>query len=274
MDRNNTADALRRVLFGAGKGEIHIKGNKKSSGKKTALKIFLVLLVIVIAGAGGAAYWQRENIKAYMDSKTYTKEELSEQMTKSKEEAQQAIEQYDIPVMRDFTVEEEEKIRKGELTPEEAMQLIMTPSGGEQNSAENGTENAAAGSTDTAGSSDNAAAASGGASSADSIVAKYVTQVYSLKAYYIGQLGAVEGEMRSAYVNSGRDKAQIPSIIQSYLPRVASLENECDSQIAGLVSSLRSELSAAGQDTSIADKIYDAYVNEKAIRKAYYLSQY
>ena len=227
----------------------------------------MILLVLVLIAAAVLCYWQRENLQAVKDSRTYSTEELTGKIAESKQDVEQAIAEYDTPIMRDFTLEEEDKIRRGEISPEEAMALIMTPAA--QSSADTN-------SADNAQSSDQTAVSSQAQSqnTADSIVAKYLQQVYGLKAYYLGELGRVENEMRSVYVNSGRDKTAIAGIVQSYLPEVGSLESECDSRIASLLDSMRSELSAIGADTSIADKIYSAYLNEKSLKKSYYLSMY
>ena len=230
----------------------------------------MILLVIAVIAAAGLCYWQKENLKAVIDSRTYTTDELTDKIAESKHEAEQVIAEYDTPIMRDFTLEEEDKIRKGELTPEEAMQLIMTPE------TEAASETGKSEKSESTGGSVQSSAPSQAKpeNPANSIVANYLQQVYGLKAYYLGELGRVESEMRSVYVNSGRDKSAIPGIIQSYLPEVGSLESECDSQISSLLNSMRSELSAIGADTSVADKIYNAYLNEKSLKKSYYLSMY
>lgn len=227
----------------------------------------MILLVIAVIAAAGLCYWQKENLKAVIDSRTYTTDELTDKIAESKHEAEQVIAEYDTPIMRDFTLEEEDKIRKGELTPEEAMQLIMTPE--TEAASETGKSESTGGSVQSS-----APSQAKPENPANSIVANYLQQVYGLKAYYLGELGRVESEMRSVYVNSGKDKSAIPGIIQSYLPEVGSLESECDSQISSLLNSMRSELSAIGADTSVADKIYNAYLNEKSLKKSYYLSMY
>lgn len=221
----------------------------------------MILLLIAVIAVVILAVKQRENIQAVIDSRTYSTEELTGKITESKQQVEEAIAQYDLPIKRDFTFEEEEKIRKGELTAEEAMQLIMEPSQDTDESA-------------AAAPASSQAEEQPKTNTADSIVAGYLQQVYGLKAYYIGELGRVESEMRSVYVQSGRNKAAIAGIVQSYMPEVGSLESECDGKIASLLAGMRSDLSAIGADTSIADKIYDAYINEKALRKAYYLSMY
>jgi hypothetical protein len=189
----------------------------------------------------------------------YSQDEISEQIAKSKENAQQAMEQYDLSVTRDFTLEEEEKIRKGEMTVEEAMQLIMADSSDESGKADDTGANSTANSTEN---------------SANGIVSKYVAQVYNLKAYYIGQLGSLENTMRAEYDQSGKDKTKIAGIVKNYMPQVAAMESECDGKIASLLNDMRNELSAIGADTSIVDTINDSYVNEKSLRKSYYLSMY
>ncbi len=250
---------------------MHISGQTKPKKKHTVLKVILTLIAVVAVIAGIFAYKQRENIKALIDSRTYSSEEISNRITESKQQVQEAISVYDLPITRDFTLEEEEKLRKGELSAEEAMKLIMAPSttdGTGTASADN------ASSPEQSNAQSDTTAASVQQNPADKIVANYIQQVYGLKAYYIGALGQLEGEMRAVYVNSGRDKTKIAGIVQSYLPRVGALESECDGKIETLLAGMRSELSAIGADTSIADTIYNAYINEKALKKAYYLSMY
>lgn len=255
---------------------MHISGQIKPKKKHTGLKIFLVIVLVLAAAVAGVAVWQRENIKAVVDSRTYSQEEIADKITASKEKVQQSMQAYDLPVMRDFTFEEEEQIRKGEITVEEAMQKIMVES---QN---DGTDENAANTDNNAQSSDgsNAAAQTAGGTqtagekTASSVLSGYITQLYEMKAYYLSQLGGLESEMRAVYAQTGKDKSKIPSIISSYMPRAASMESECDGKVNSLISQLRSELASIGADTSIADEIYDAYVNEKALKKAYYLSLY
>ncbi len=248
----------------------------KKKKKHTVLKVILTLVLAFALVVCVFAYKQRENIKAFIESRTQTSEQLSARITESKQQVQDAISVYDLPIKRDFTLEEEEKIRKGELSVEDAMKLITVSETAENTDTASDSTASSAGSSSSgqSGAQSDTTTASARHDPADSIVANYVQQVYGLKAYYIGALGQLEGEMRSVYVNSGRDKTKIAGIVQSYMPRIGSLESECDGKIASLLASMRSELSAVGADTSIADTIYDAYLNEKALKKAYYLSMY
>lgn len=232
--------------------------------KKKFLKTFLIIVAVFIVLIAAVCVWQKDNITAALNSQKYTQEEIADKITDSKQTVQQTIEKYNLPIVRDFTFEEEEKIRKGELTVEEAMQLIYAqPTQTDENDADVNNNNDDSNKTQQV-----------QTDPASAIVADYITQVYSLKAYYIGQLGNVESEMRQVYNQSGKDKSKIAGIVKSYLPRIASMESECDKKIDALLSSLRADLNAIGADTSVADQIQEAYINEKSLRKSYYLSQY
>ena len=249
---------------------MHISKNEKTKGKRTILKIFLIFVCIVAVIIAVLAYWQRDNIKAFIMSRQYSQEEVAEKIAESKQHVQESLDKYDLPVVRDFTFEEEEKIRNGELSVEDAMQLIMVQDDG--TSAE-GTADAVTKDNTSDEKKDDAQPVSEG-KTADAILSKYITRVYNLKAYYIGELGKLEGEMRVVYVERGKDKSKVAGIVADFLPQIGAMESECDRQIDSLLANLRSELSAIGADTSIADTIYDAYINEKALKKAYYISQY
>lgn len=230
-----------------------MKTGENKRKKHVVLKIFLAITVIFVIAAVGIYIWQKDNIESAIVGMQYSTEDIADKMTESKASTEQSLKKYNIPVTRDFTVEEEEKIRKGEMTVEEAMASIMSP-------VANTTEN-----------SNNV---SDTQTEEDEIIGRYVSEIYSLKAYYIGKLGAVEKQLKSEYVSSGKDKSKISSIVSSHLGEISAMESECDQKINTLLAGLRNELVAVNADTSIVDTIEDAYVNEKSLRKSYYLSQY
>ena len=52
-----------------------IKPKKK---KRTVLKVFLGLVLVLGVAVAGVAVWQRENIKAFIDSRNYSQEEIED----------------------------------------------------------------------------------------------------------------------------------------------------------------------------------------------------
>lgn len=237
-----------------------MKTVKNKRKKHVALKIFLGIVFILVVACIAVYVWQKDNIESAVVGLKYSKEDIAEKMTESKASTEQSLKKYNLPITRDFTVEEEEKIRKGEMTVEEAMANIKAEAvqnGTADNSTEPGNNVSAVAQTEE-----------------EEIIGRYVTDIYSLKAFYIGQLGSVEKMLKSEYNATGKDKSKISSIVSSHLGEISAMESECDNKIDTLLAGLKNELVAINADTSIVDTIEEAYVNEKSLRKSYYLSQY
>lgn len=246
---------------------------EKKKGKKKShwlLKAFLIILLLLAAAICGVSIWQKDNIKAVVKAQNSSNEEIADEMSQLKADTQSAIANYKIPITRDLTLEEEEEIRKGTLSVEEAISRIMpTESGGEGEIAEgektenkNGVQSTSTKSEYTP---------------EQQIAAKYLKELYTLKAYYISQLGVLESDLKSQYkqINGNKkDAAAIAKVVQNNMGRVISLESECDKKVDTVLNNMRSELEAVGADTSIVQIAEDSYVNEKSLRKSYYLSLY
>jgi hypothetical protein len=52
------------------------------------------------------------------------------------------------------------------------------------------------------------------------------------------------------------------------------MESNCDKEVANVLSVLDAQLKALNGDTQIITILRDAYENEKAVKKAYYISLY
>lgn len=259
------------------------KGNRRKSRK--LLKVFMGVIAVVAVSAAGLAYWQRDNITAVVKSQTSSKEDIAEEIAQSKAKTQKAIEEYKVPIKRDFTLEEEEEIRKGTLSVEDAVKRIMSDNS-TASTADSTQTSANGAAADTQNKNENNGSTSGSTAAESKgeeltpeqqIVAKYLTEMYSLKAYYIGQLGVLEQQLKSQYKaqnGSDRSASSIASFVSSNMNTAVTLESECDTKVEGILGNMRSELEAIGADTSIVDIAEDSYVNEKSLRKSYYLSLY
>ena len=76
------------------------------------------------------------------------------------------------------------------------------------------------------------------------IIKKYTAKFYSLKAYYLGQLGSIESQAKSDY--SALTKEQKKSLSKTafaskYINYALSLESECDSQVESLLAEMKRE---------------------------------
>jgi len=303
---------------------------KKSLFFKFIIIIFAVILTFVIA----ILLWQRENIKAVIDSTKYSKDEIASKIDDSKKDVSNTLSEYNISV-RDFTLEEEELLLKGELSVEEAVSKILGNESSDNNDKENVSENQTLAnnvsneSQNTAdntsnkkqNSDDNASnkkqnsddnASNKKQSSADNTsnenqnlandstknsnynenqnnsnsessnelekkINEKVAKIYGIKAYYLGKLGALESEVKAQYnalPEGSKNSAAIKNIISSNIGTAVNLESSCDNEIETVLSELEAILKDSKQDTAIVDKIRDAYIDEKALKKSYYLSLY
>lgn len=268
-----------------------MKKQKKNFFLSNLLKFFLGLLIVLIILIAAVFVWQRDNIMSLYKGTTSSSEDIATEIADQKAKANEALAEYETPVLRDFTLEEEEMIRKGELSVDEALKRIMDESAAselEPFSPEPDAEAGASGSSGDTEVSDTKADSGAGSGSisdpehsgvvdADKLVGDAVRKMYALKAYYIGRLGSLESEIKSEYKAlppDKRGKKAVSSIVSSHMGEASGLESECDSRVGALLSQLEADLSSAGADTSIVSTLQNEYQNEKNLRKSYYVSSY
>lgn len=240
------------------------KGKKKM---KLWKKILLIILGVIVVGTAAVAVWQRDNLKAlYYFMKADSKDEISKQIESEKKEREKIISEYTGVSVRDFTDEEEQKIISGSMTVEEATKLI-------REDYEKSKEVKAA-SVKPANSGSKGNSAEKNAEISD-MVADNVIQLYSYKAYYLGQLGQIEKAAIADYEKlSSAEKTLVnkQNIVSRYIGKANALLSECDGKVNSVMDKLKTQLEKNGMETSIIGEISSSYENEKALKKAYYMS--
>jgi len=195
--------------------------------------------------------WQKNNIMSVATALRYSKQELTEKINKNKRVAEIQVEEHGGSVIRDFSHEEEEEIRRGETTPEEALKLLN-----EQNDEIETDESL---------------------NSVSDLIKQSTEQLYLLKATYIGKLGSLERQAKSDYAAFLKEKkgaTEKNKLIASYIKKVAALESECDGAVSEILKKLELGLKEQGADTKIVKTMKKAYEDEKILKKSYFLSQY
>lgn len=206
--------------------------------------------------------WQKDNITAVVEATKYSDEDIQQQISDSKKTVESELEQYDIKGLRDFTFEEEEAIRKGQMTVDDAVSKILS----ESNVSTDNSQNSALASSNTSGNSD----MQNKKSDSSSIISDYAVKLYTLKAKYLGEIGNLIDQAKADIKNGASAK----DLMSTYLSKATSLENEADSKVDKLLSELRSKLKAMGADTSVVDTMRSSYESEKTLKKSYYISLY
>lgn len=277
---------------------------------KKGRKVLLSCLGGGIVLIGVIAVWQWNNIEAVIKWRSYSQEELANQISEQKEQVKDALEDYGISGIEDFTFEEEEAIRKGELSVEDAIrkyealevedmevmhempaEVMDDTKEGEKEKRQNQKEEVVENMNTTkqkkaaTKKADEGNQQSGSLNLTESkykeqeeskeIVEAAVAKMYALKAKYIAALGQLEQSARQEYIalsQEEKNKDGAATIISQYMGTAISLQGACDSEVAGVLGTLRQELKSRGESTEIVDTMQATYEQEKSLKKAYYLS--
>lgn len=235
--------------------------------KKKKILLWILLGIVVLIAL--FVYSQWDNISAVIDAFRYTQEEVVEKMEQNKEDLQNYIDENKDVNVRDLTQEEAEALNKGELTEKEVVEILTSKPDetqtetsneqAEQKRADNKTEKEEAGKR----------------------LSEAIARLYIQKNANLSKLDAVEAEARARFIEKCGGNTPVEeqkpiksSIISEYLPRVASWEKECDSVVYGILNEIKAALKESGQSMEIADKIEQAYLDEKSLKKSYFIGRY
>ena len=264
--------------------------DKRSEGREEEMKSWKKGLagigIGVLVAVLGVGIWQKENVQALWEGMNYNEDQLKNQMETSKEKVQEVLEQYEIEGIRDLTVEEEEQLMKGEISIEEALDLIMNRESEsamkeEEGSAKKDVLENTEGSTTPTSSTDSTeskvptASTDTDKSEAGQIVEKYVEKMYTLQATFLSELGAIEAKARAVFAQLPKEERNLSTaqkLAPSFINEGLALESKCDGEVSSLLNAFEAELKEVGANTAIVKDMREAYQTQKRLKKAYYLS--
>lgn len=215
-------------------------------------KVLLIILIAFILAVVALGIWQRDNITAVVKMATSSSDEIAKEMDDTKKKLEEDLKKQNIIVVSDFTAEEEKQILKGELSVEEAVANLNTQ-------YENSQKKPVAANNPKA----------------DKLIGEKTVELYSLKAYYLGQLGQMEATVKAEYAAMPKEKKNLigkKDLVSRHMGTAIGLMNQCDARVEKILAELKSGLESIKADTSIIKTIRTAYENEKNLKKAYYLS--
>lgn len=233
-------------------------------------KITFVAIGMVLLGLGGVALWQRENLQAVYEAMYYNPEELGNQIQSTKQEVERVLEKYELESIRRLTPEEEELVKKGELSLEEAVERMMPT----RNEEEVGRKEEGVESQDIPEAKPETTPQTVSKKESDLVKASTV-KMYELQAKYLGLLGELEARGMQALRAIPSDQRTVQKMMSVGMPFVQkglALESQCDGEVENVLRHLKEELVAIGADYDIVETMRQAYYTEKRLKKAYYLS--
>ncbi len=242
---------------------------------KTVWKIIGAIFGLLLVAVLIVAFWQKDNISAFITAMRYTPEQLKEQISENDKALKKELEGLlGSKNIRDYTEEEKALIERGEASEKEILAKIIAEQGGwiTPASASGDGQIGAGGS-----SSQTQDSGSEPTKSADTIISGYVAQLYAMEGRYLASIDGVLDRAYAEYVSTAKhnqDTAAMTAVGAKYITEIYRLESSCDAEVNTLLDSLKAELTAIGADTSIIGTIRSAYNNEKQLKRSYYMSKY
>ena len=221
--------------------------------------LFIVLIIVILIGSVVIKHWN--TLEALVDSFRYSQDEVVEKLTENKEQLQQYIDENENINVRDLTEEEAASLNNGEITEEEAVDILTGKKPEAQSPSKKPQESK---------------------NTADTIVSEAIAKLYIQKNKYLSKLDGIEARVRQEYINKVKSnnlnaeemKAAKQSFLNSNISMVAAWENECDSIVYGILDEIKTALKDSKQDETIVKKLEQAYLNEKRLKKSYFINRY
>lgn len=235
--------------------------------RKTARTVLLIVLAVLVLAVGLLAWRFRKEIQAFAISRQYSTAELEGQLADNDQTIRDAVEASSDVTVRAPTEEEREALRDGSLSQEELIGRL--------------TGESAAGSSDSA--PETAAPEEQPAEQAPAEPPEYqkqlsalIAQVYVLREEYLAALENMETSAKADYKalsDSQRTAGKLASLVSDYLGRATRLEKECDGKMDAIIAQMETLIQANNGDMSLTDTVFNTYVNEKSLKKAWYMSR-
>lgn len=216
-------------------------------------KIVWGILLFIIVALCASGYIFRKEIKLVYNFLLVPAEKIEEKhQTKKQELKESLLGEYEVDetLADGFTKEEIEKISKGEITVEEAMERVLKSKKDTTPQKEDNT------------------------AKINQAVSDATAEMYRLQGVYYAKLGALEGEVISFYnaqISSGATKNRAKSlVISTFSGRLYAMEAEADGAVEGVLSTLSAKLKQFGGDTSIVSKMRKEYESQKTAKIVQY----
>lgn len=260
-------------------------------------KIVCGILLALVIGVGALATWQWNNINAALSFLRFSQEELEEKLTDNDQVIKDAVDANpSVNVRVEVTEEERAALRDGTMTQEELVQsLLQKPESKPEQSSKPQTkpeqtskpettpqtkpeQKPADGSTTTqpepavSAQPESEPEISEHEQKVNALIAEvlvlreeFLIKLENLKAAAIADYSAIPADQRSA--------SALMSLASGYLAKGVDLEKQCDARIQTIVLELEEVLKESNGDLSIAQTVYDTYVQEKSLKKAWYMAE-
>lgn len=233
---------------------------------KKGLIVFLSILTVVIVGITIFAVNQYNNIKAISYMTRYTSKEREVLIRDNSERIDSIMERLPDVNVRPLTDDEEELLNSGEMSENDALNVIMGKD------TENNPEVETEAVREDVQANTELKQEDGEDNRSKEKINELVARVYLLRSNFTGKINSLVEQAKAEFIKGGSSNAL--GLARKYMNLGLGLEAECDGQIEIILQELSGELEKSGGDMSIIDDIKTAYDNEKSLKKAELIDKY
>jgi hypothetical protein len=257
------------------------KKKRRSPAAKRRILALRIILGAVALAAVIVVVWQWNNIGAFIDSRRYSSADLEKMLSQNEKDTEAILERLPYVTLRPLTDDEKAQLRNGELTEDEVVERILSlavpgsggPSAGVDTAPDPGANTDAAG---TPAASPVPSPSAPGDEKTERIAA-LVARVYVLRESMTGQLEGIVNAAKAEYnalPGEQRTGAKKGEFATRCLRQAAALERQSDATVDTILKEMETLLKETGGDTGLVGEIRQAYANEKALKKSYFINQY
>lgn len=236
-------------------------------------KIFLGILAALILGLGALAIWWHDEIGMVINGLRYSPEELEQRLEENEQVIRDATQIVpDVPI-REITEEDRQALKDGTITTDELVQSLVVPiQKPEQDTAVDAPQQPEQGGAQQPEPEPQTPQVTDYQKQLASILA----EVYVLREEFLIKLDNLLAQAKAEYLAlapEDRGGTALANLAAKYFPLANSLELECDARMREIIGRMETLLEENGGDLSIAQAVMDAYLEEKSLKKSWYLAE-
>lgn len=254
-------------------------------------KVFCGVLLAVAIGVGALVVWQWNNISAALSFLRFSQEELEEKLAANDQVIKDAVAANPSVTIREVTEEERAALRDGTLTQEELAQSLLQkpeskpePEPEPEQSPKTEANPQAKPEQKPPETSEPAqqpqsepeVSTQPEQSESEQKVNELIAKVFVLREEFLIKLDDLMAQAKADYwalSPEERSGSKLMGMVSSYLAKGNALEKQCDAQIEAIATELSQIIREHGGDLTLPQTVYDTYIEEKSLKKAWYMNE-
>ena len=268
-------------------------------------KIVCGVLLTAVIGVGALAAWQWNNISAALSFVRFSQEELEEKLADNDQVIKDAVEANPSVTIREVTEEERAALRDGTLTQEELVQsLLQKPESTPESEPEQSQKPEVAPQTkpeqkppetstptqqpqpkpevstqpkpEVSTQPEPEVSTQPEQSESEQKINELIAKVFVLREEFLIKLDNLMTQAKADYVAlppEDRSGSKLMRLASNYMSKGLALEKQCDAEVEAIATELNQIVREHGGDLSLPQTLYDTYVEEKSLKKAWYMAE-